>query len=96
MIEVELFLGYPVDEGFRDLLKAIDPAFYSQFIGNNPDYLQEMKVSHGFFLGKKIGQEVDIERLKLAEENIYSLLKRLLPEYPLKDTPLVLFPIPHE
>lgn len=96
MIELDLFLGFPVDRNFQERLQEIKPELLSLFIGPDPAYLQELSSEEGYFLGKKIGKEIDLENLRLAEENIYSLLKRLLPDYPVKDVSLILFPVPHE
>ena len=93
MLDLELFVGFPIQDSLQERLKKIPPNVFSLLVGDNPDYLKEWVGAEGHFIGKKVGKEIDLETLKLVEANIYSLLTRLMPDYPLKDTPLILFSI---
>lgn len=93
MIAVELFLGYPCNEEFLAIFHQLPVSLVKVFVGQDASYLQKIESQQGFFLGKRIGKEVDIEGLKNLEANIYSLLNRLTPGFPIKQTSLVLFPI---
>ena len=96
MISVELFLGFPCNPEYLSMYQEIPEAFAKVFVGENElgTNLQKITTETGVFLGKKIGKEADVERLKNLEENIYSILKRLTPDFPVKETSLMLFPVP--
>lgn len=93
MIEAKLFLGFPVDDDLDLLLKKINPQFKSFFIQNNSDYLQEMTFKNRLYLGKLVENRGSISDLELLENNIYSLLKKIVNDYPFEKKPLLLFPI---
>lgn len=87
-----LFIGYPLD---RDLEAALfDLSEESQFfVGENPIYLQEGSFQGHSYLGKKLSPFQYLENINLVEENIYSLLNRLFPNYPFQPAALQLFPL---
>lgn len=91
MKEVELFFGLPIDKTLERELKEVDEAVLSIFIRPEEAYLQEATLQGKRFLGKSIGTAVDFNHLELLETNIYSLLKRILPNYPFPKTSLTLF-----
>lgn len=93
MSHSHLFLGLRLSDHFQSQLALVNPDLAALFIGDNPAYLSRMSLPQGLFLGKKLGQQTDVETLKLAQENIYSLLKKLVPHYPYEETELVLLPI---
>lgn len=90
MTELQLFLGIPVDAHLAARLKSTKE--YTRLISSDPDCLIELNGAQGCFIGKKIDQFVDNERLRNAEANIYSLLNKLDPNYSFKSIPLILFP----
>lgn len=96
MVHLQLFLGYPLDKSCEAQLQKVNPDLLTSFIGDNSAYLQKFENMNGSFLGKKVGRAIDFEALRLAESNIYSLLNRLIPQYPFQETALMLFPIPYE
>ena len=93
MFEVQLFLGFPVDTLFSQEMEKANPNVVAQFIQKEGDYLREIFHNDMTFLGKEIGKIVSLPQLELLEENIYSLLKKVVPEFPYQETPLYLFPI---
>ncbi len=93
MYSVALFLGFPIDHAFAEALKSIDSQLANLFIRKNDDsYLQEVSYNGVRYLGKFAGEINDPASLKLLEENIYSLLKRIVPNYQFERGALVLFP----
>jgi hypothetical protein len=92
MLGVELFLGFPVDPTFTKELSQIDPQLVALFIQNDDNYLKEIVYHDVRYLGKFAGKISDTSDLKLLEANIYSLLKKMIPDYPYENVPLVLFP----
>ena len=87
-----LFLGFRVDSQYAALLERVNPNLREMFIKNQSGYLHETTYEGNLFLGKTIEEPVDISSLELFEANIYSLLRKLVSDYPYEDAPLVLFP----
>lgn len=92
MFSVELFLGYPVEGGFAEALGRVDPQLANLFIQGGENYLQQVVHQDVRYLGKFAGEMCDIGRLELLEKNIFSLLKKLIPDYSYESVSLVLFP----
>lgn len=93
MFEIDLFLGFPVDPLYQAALSKANPKIIAQFVQGSGDYLIEVLHRDMRFLGKNIGKMITLAELELLEKNIYSLLKRLVSEFPYEETPLYLFPI---
>lgn len=93
MYDVELFLGFPIDENFKLKLSKADPSLLSIFIQNNQNYLHEVVYNDVHYLGKFAGKINDYATLDLLSGNIYSLLKKIIPNYQYEKVPLILFPV---
>lgn len=93
MIDLQLFLGFPVDYECKLHLDNLKPDLKAYFLRQNSEYLEKHILMDVLYLGKKIGKDIDLEKLKELEVHVYSILKRLLPEYPFHEKSLVLFPI---
>ncbi|MFQ5728768.1 MAG: hypothetical protein ACE5GN_00205 [Waddliaceae bacterium] len=93
MFEVQLFLGFPVDILYSQEMEKANPNVVAQFIRKEGDYLREISHNDMKFLGKEIGKIISLPQLELLEENIYSLLKKVVPEFPYEEAPLYLFPV---
>lgn len=101
MTKSNLFLGFPIDSSFDQLIKQLNPHIINFFIGSNrsnglnEEYEYLTKITHQdvHYLGKYVGQLCDIETLELVENNIFSLLKKIVPNYPYSESQLLLFPI---
>jgi hypothetical protein len=89
----KLFFGLPVDSELSKQLGKINPKILSLFIQEGENYLIEVKMENQTYLGKSILNPIDLSSLELLEANIYSLLKKLLPEYPFHLNSLILFPL---
>ena len=94
MESVNLFLGFPIDPTFDVALQKIDQKILALFINKSSDeYLKEVVYNDCRYIGK-IAQKVTNSRsLALLESNIYSILKKLIPNYPCEEVPLVVFPL---
>ena len=88
-MNVKLFLGYPLTEPLKNELDK--SRLVDMFVNDEGLYLQRIMHEELFFLGKELGPSTDLAKLQLLQTNIYSLLAKILPEYPFKDTPLLLF-----
>lgn len=93
MLDSQLFFGFPVDSTYQALLDKKSPSLLSLFIKDHPDYLYYIEERGTRYLGKKIGPRLEVSKLDLNQNHIYSLLKRLVPEYPYETIPLALFAV---
>lgn len=87
----QLFLGMPISNEMLSALEKISPPMRTFFIQNSPIYLREIRHNQTLYLGKEVGPIAETLELEALEANIYSLLQKLLPSHPFKDTSLVLF-----
>jgi len=88
-----LFLGFAVDSSFQksfDLLNLKDKAL---FIQENDAYLQEYLFNEALFLGKYLEKKSDLNQINLFSLNIYSLLKKIVPNYSYDQSDLWLIPV---
>lgn len=92
MFSLEMFLGFPMDAAFGEALERLDPQVAALFIRDDDHYLKQVVDEDVSYLGKFVGSVCDSATLDLMEKNIYSLLKKLVPDYPYEAVPLILFP----
>lgn len=92
-IEVELFFGFPLNEQFLEALQNMDKRLYDLYVQKGDAYLQRFEYEGRSYLGKPVGSISEISTLELLQLNIYSLLKKLVPDFPFDLTPLQLIPI---
>jgi hypothetical protein len=85
-----LFFGFPVDERYGAALANVDPKIYHLFVDNNANstYLQLINYRDQQYLGKHLGALIECGTLELLQANIYSLLRKLVPEYSYEEVPL--------
>lgn len=92
MLTLALFLGLPITAPIEDALATINPELRHLFISDHPEsYLKEVTFEGGLYLGKVLGEKVTLDELQLLEQNILSILNKLLPFQLEGDLPLVLF-----
>ena len=95
MYQVTLFLGFPVDPPFASSLAALDPATVGLFIDDKEqNYLCSLDFEGKRYLGKYAGDLSTLTDLELLQNNIYSLLNRLVPASPCRSIPLSLLAVP--
>ena len=94
MLEVALFLGFPVDRAYARSMEAVDPTLLELFFhnSNDCDYLSEVTNDGVRYLGKYAGENNRVADIALLQNNIYSILKKLIPDYTYETVPLILFP----
>lgn len=92
MYSARLFLGFAVDPIFAEKLEKANPALLKEFIQDDGDYLCEIHHRQLHYIGKQLGHIVSMDQLELLENNIFSFLKRLVPEFPYEETQLYLIP----
>lgn len=89
----QLFLGFPVDEVVTRKLSTLNPNVLSIYLSEGDQYLKQLSYKGMDYIGKNVPEAADLMELQLLEANIYSLLNKLLFDYPCQKTPLVLFAI---
>ncbi len=90
LLNSSLFFGFCVDEVFARSLAKHKPEYISLFVHADDNYLQELHHQGKYYLGKCVNNTESVTQLKLLEANIYSLLKKLVADYPYTDSDLVL------
>lgn len=91
--EPGLFLGFLIDSSFQKELSKLESPLKSLFIQKNHDYLTEYSFKEKQFLGRFIGKSIDLSHFELSSTNIYSLLKKIVPNYPYDQSELWLIPV---
>ncbi len=80
---ISLFFGVEVTEELDQALQSVNPHLLMLLIHNDSEYLHEYHEKGTRYLGKNLGTFVEGKALDLIEANIKSLLKKLVPSYPL-------------
>ena len=89
----QLFLGYPIDLSLANSILHVDDGLKNYFIRDDDLYLCKIAHRNGVeYLGKFVGERTDLHALETIEANVYSLLSKILPDYPFQQTALRLFP----
>lgn len=91
-----LFLGFPVEGLFALAFQSIPLEMRALFIRPEGDFLHEHTRKGVRYLGKEVDSITNLADLELLQNHIYSVLKKLLPDYPCASTPLLLFAYPKE
>lgn len=92
MFKTQIFLGFPVDKLYAAELDKVNPNLFSQYVNESDDFLNEIVYKEIRYFGKNLGKIVTLQQLELFEKNIYSILTKLVPNYPYDETPLYIFP----
>lgn len=96
LINSTLFLGFSVDEAFASALEKHKPEYISLFIHSRDAYLEEVHFQGVRYLGKYMNNEEPLIQLELLEANIFSILKKLVPDYDYSGSNLILFALPQK
>lgn len=91
-----LFLAFPLGKDFLNVLDAVPVEKRQFFINDSSTYLEEYQEGNERYFGKRVGSITDWNSLKNLEINIYSLLRKLVSNYPYESSPLKLLIIHHE
>jgi len=93
MHECELFLGLKVNTLLKQELKKSSSSVLDLFIQDHPEYLQQVAFNGSEYLGKKLGEKLDLSHLDQIQQNIQTLVSRVAPQYVYHHSALVLFPL---
>jgi len=93
-IEVQLFLGIPVDSQLSKRLDLVDSGLLEEYIDKGDDKSLQFATYQGQrYIGKPVGSFTDLPKLELLEMNIWSLLKKIVPAQKITEKTLELFPL---
>jgi hypothetical protein len=81
ILDLQLFFGFQVDVSFEDALNKANSHTVKLFINNNSQYLHEVFHEGKRYIGKFVGQASDPQALELLQANIFSIAKKLTPDY---------------
>lgn len=94
MFDSTLFLVFPLTDLFQKELLKLSPVERNLFIQDqNPLYLRQIEYEGVFYLGKSLDCPFEMRDLESFQSHIYSLLKKLVPQFPCEQTPLILLPL---
>jgi hypothetical protein len=94
MLETQLFLGLPLSDSFLLQLRSLPDSLRELFIQvHSSEYLQEIEHEELGYLGKFLGPSISLSSLELIENNVISLLRKLVPNFPYEENPLLLFAV---
>lgn len=91
LLREEMFLGLCVTKEVAEKLSLVDPSFLHFFIQPGGEYLEEKVYEGKTYIGKKVSSIENLAHLDLAENNIYSLLRKMIPDLPCEKGSLWLF-----
>ncbi|MBA3602871.1 MAG: hypothetical protein H0W50_04355 [Parachlamydiaceae bacterium] len=78
---------------YRKFLLSVEQPLIDIYFQPNGNYLKEVTFQNECYFGCHLPSPTDISQLELLELHIFSLLKRLIPNYPYDSSSLVLFPV---
>lgn len=93
MFERKLFLGFLIDVEYEKMLDQLNPELKSIFIRGGGEYLQEIVYKDTLYLGRFVPSPATHSELELLNLHVFSLLKRLIPQFPYENRALWLLPI---
>lgn len=94
--QTALFFGFPVEGLFALAFQSVSLEMRALFIRPEGDFLRQHTRKGVLYLGKEVDSITNLADLELLQNHIYSVLKKLLPDYPCTSTPLLLFAYPKE
>jgi hypothetical protein len=90
-----LFLGFPLSDAYQKRLLELSSIERELFIQKSSSpYLQEIENEGILYLGKYLGSIIEMAALETLSFHVYSLLKKLIPQFPYEQYPLLLFALP--
>lgn len=83
-----IFLGFPIDPLYKEQLEKVNPARRGFILEEG---LEEISHEGLIYLGRTVGEKVTLCEISLLEAHIFSLLKKLVQNFPYDETALYLF-----
>lgn len=93
MFDARLFLGFSVDANLKKQLDGANHNILKYFINDTGEYLCLTSSHEEDFIGKILGDEVNLKDLELIEANINSIITKILPEHNSQNYPMRIVPV---
>jgi hypothetical protein len=82
MFDIRLFLGFEVDDTFEASLSEVNPHLIKCFFNDKTgEYLCEINHQNKRFIGKHLDTLIEVKQLSLLENNIQSIISKVVPQY---------------
>lgn len=95
MQDVHVFIGMPLEGLFLATYEAVPAQKRALFVGKDETSLREIQYQDKKYVGRFVPAMSSITDLEMIEQNVFSVLKRLTPEFHFDETPLILFSFPY-
>lgn len=94
MFDHHLFFGLPLFDPYLHQLNELPAPLRDAFIqSQSNDYLQQIESEGIVYVGKFTNEPLELASLDSLEVHIHSILKKLIPDYPFEQHPLILLAI---
>ncbi len=87
-----LFCGVKFTLSMENAIAHLPAKLYKQYIGSDLNHLSQIEKNQVLYLGKFLDSTFPYSELTLQETNIYSILKKLLPDFNPNLHPIMLVP----
>jgi len=84
-MENHLIIGARITNSLQEHLDKCLPTYQYYFKNDDPEYLQIVRVEGERVIGKKVKPGLPASQVSDYAENVRSILKKICPEYGLKD-----------
>lgn len=77
----KLFVGLPFSGEVALFLEKLPPEIYALYFHSYESYLHVQSVDGRSYIGKEAPHPISLEQLSQLKENIFSILKKVIPDY---------------
>jgi len=74
-------MGFEISQEYKSQLQQLPVEQVDFFIKDHPDYLQRCILDGVVYLGKFIGESLNIQSIEISRDHIISILKLLVPAF---------------
>ncbi len=86
-----IFVGIKVNDRLRDQLDSSTTSMKPFFVGNNPEYLQIMRIDSEEYIGKVTESGASLEALSNMLMNVKTMLQMICPKFTLTEDAIKIF-----
>lgn len=91
-MQPSIFIGLTINGEIRKALEAVPSEKLALYVGKEEGvdtlYLEEIESFGHSFLGKRVGNRINLGSIFSFEANIYSILQVIVPDFPFHQHPL--------
>jgi len=86
-----IFVGMKINDKLRDELDSTKAAMRPFFQDHNPEYLQVLEIDNNDYIGKVTESGVSFEKLKNMHLNVKTMLKMIIPKFPVAEDAIKIY-----